>query len=416
MHTNLIKNYLLVLLLTLFLIRNLPAQDRGLDIAVKKLDPNTTVGKQWLVIIGISKYQRWPNLMYPVKDAGELKDILLQRYYIDKVVELYNQDATKAGIIKLLVDMQQNIGLNDSLLIYYAGHGHFDKNSNSSFWIPHDAGIDEYVQDNWLPHSQIRGLIKNIKSIHICLISDACFSGDIIDITRAKPENINNQYFKKAYTRISRQVLTSGESEKVPDRSEFSYLLKLALGKNSQPYLDPLMLYNEIRLGVTITTPLLGNLKATGHQEGASFILFLKDSTYIEEIPDSEPVIISKDLGTVHYTEAPKTWYVEIPPDYERMEIAHYSKGKSENNKYMGWAGYLKVNNSLVWQFLDWDQQKGGLIHDYVLGRDVLEKEGRNKYIDITGLVKAGRNSITYYHYTSGDGIGVKYRIIMQGD
>jgi hypothetical protein len=72
-------------------------------------------------------------------------------------------------------------------------------------------------------------------------------------------------------------VLTSGATETVPDVSEFANQLKLALKRNESRYLDALMLFNEIRLGIDSTIPLLGGLQGTGHQEGASFLLFLKE-------------------------------------------------------------------------------------------------------------------------------------------
>jgi hypothetical protein len=115
-----------------------------------------------------------------------------------------------------------------------------------------------------------------MKARHIALIADSCFSGDFLNPTRGIAPTITNTYFKNAYSRISRQVLTSGASEAVPDESQFTRQLKLALEGNTSPYLDPLMLYNQIRLGVTQTTPLLGDLKDSGHQEGSSFLLFLK--------------------------------------------------------------------------------------------------------------------------------------------
>jgi hypothetical protein len=38
------------------------------------------------------------------------------------------------------------------------------------------------------------------------------------------------------------------------------------------------MLYNEVRLGVKGSTPLFGDLRDSGHQEGASFLLFLREA------------------------------------------------------------------------------------------------------------------------------------------
>ena len=110
----------------------------------------------------------------------------------------------------------------------------------------------------------------------MALISDSCFSGDILDPMRGITPEMNADYFKNAYSGVSRQVLTSGASESVPDASEFSAQLKLVLEGNEEPFLDPLMIYDQIRRGVKNTTPLFGDLKDSGHQRGAAFLFFLK--------------------------------------------------------------------------------------------------------------------------------------------
>jgi hypothetical protein len=267
----------LILAYLLFMPSLFPDNERGIQLQVLKLDPKLTVGRQFLVMIAIDRYDQCMPLTNPVKDAKELKKILTERYYIDKVIELYDANATKANILKTLINLGAGVTQDDSLLIFYAGHGYLDKPTNTGFWMPVNAGTDKYEQSNWIPNTQIRGIISNIKSSHILLIADACFSGDILNTTRSAIPEINNDYFRKAYSRISRQVLTSGALETVPDESEFARQLKMCLEKNKNQYLDPLMLYNEIRLGITVTLPLFGNIKETGHQEGASFLLFLKE-------------------------------------------------------------------------------------------------------------------------------------------
>lgn len=116
-----------------------------------------------------------------------------------------------------------------------------------------------------------------MKARHVVLASDSCFSGDILNPNRSAAPEINDEYFRNAYDRVSRQVLTSGASEVVPDDSSFSRQLKLALEGNNRAYLDPLMLFSQLRLGVKGTTPLFGSLKDSGHQDGGSFLFFLKD-------------------------------------------------------------------------------------------------------------------------------------------
>ena len=237
------------------------------------------VGRQFLVIIGINAYEEWTPLWGPVRDAEELRDVLIERYHIDEVLELYDAEATRADILELFQDLVEELKSDDSLIIYYAGHGHYDETSDSGFWIPSDGGSDLNEQRNWIANNQIRGFVRNMKARHILLIADACFAGDFLDISRGaqKELEIDDEYFKRAYKRIARQVLTSGSLETVPDNSSFALQLRRELESNKSSLLDPLAIFNGVRSGVTGTLPLFGSLKDTGHQQGSSFLLFLDE-------------------------------------------------------------------------------------------------------------------------------------------
>ena len=255
---------------------SISAEDRGVLISPEGASGPLRVGRQYLVVIAVSNYLQWTPLAGPVKDAREIKDILVSRYRIDRLHELYDEQATKANILRLLVRLQEEIQLDDSLLILYSGHGHLDRSSNTGFWIPVNAGTEVYEQQNWLPHLQLRGLLANIKATHLFVISDSCFAGDLIQATRSLPDTASNEFLQEAYSHVCRQVLTSGAAETVPDVSDFATQLKSILRRNQNPCLDTFTLYSDIRLGVSGSVPLLGSLAGTGHQEGASFLLFLR--------------------------------------------------------------------------------------------------------------------------------------------
>ena len=251
--------------------------NRGLTTDADPAASTLKVGRQFVVVIAIDKYSHWMALHDPVKDAREIRDILISRYSVDELRELYDEQATKANIIKLMVELQGEVKADDSLLIIYSGHGHLDRSSDTGFWIPVNAGTDVYEQLNWLPHSQLKGLISRLAAKHVFVISDSCFARGSavlhpVDASwRSTPVTSRMPIF-----RVSRQVLASGAAETVPDTSDFAFHLKSALKRNRSPCLDTIMLYNEIRLGMKSTIPLLGALGGTGHQEGASFLLFLK--------------------------------------------------------------------------------------------------------------------------------------------
>ena len=64
------------LLILIFVLVDLFPADTTLKTAIKNLDENTKVGKQYLVIIAINEYENWLPLKSPVKDAKEIKEIL----------------------------------------------------------------------------------------------------------------------------------------------------------------------------------------------------------------------------------------------------------------------------------------------------------------------------------------------------
>ncbi len=120
----------------------------------------------------------------------------------------------------------------------------------------------------------------------------------------------------------------------------------------------------------------------------------------------------AQHLGTITFHEAPRTWTINVPEGFEKVEVAIYGHGKEdEQHMYGGWAAWLKVNGKYAWKFVRFDQEVGGIINDYVKGKEVREVTGKDSYCDITSMVTPGKNTITYYHYTEGPGIGVKVRI-----
>ena len=257
--------------------------NRGLIVAAAPIAGSEAVGKQYAVFIAIDRYKEWPPLKNAVSDAEHIRTVLEKRYYIDQIYTRYDEMATKEEVMKLFENLSNELRPEDSLFVFYAGHGVMDPLSRIGSWILQDGGTNRYEQKGWLDNPKIRSLLSTIRSKHVFLVSDSCFSGDILNLERGSQIEITDEYFKKAYARRSRQVLTSGASEAVPDQSVFTRALIRLFEENTKPYLDPLMLFNEIRLTQDLTTsPLLGTLRDTDSQEGGSFIFFLKQAQPVQ--------------------------------------------------------------------------------------------------------------------------------------
>ena len=312
------------LLMFLCFIFSLSAQQRGGDYeegAVEKIDARrivTSLGKQWAVFIAINNYREWAPLEYPVKDAQEIKNILLEYYYIDEYRELYNKDATVTAIRRLFIDLQEKTGPNDSVFVFHAGHGINEEKTRTSAWIPYDGGEDKGTQANWLSHIQIRSMLDSLKAKHVFLISDSCFSGDLLDSARGTPETVIN--YPAAYDRVSRQAMSSGGSEGVEDVSEFASRLKNILLRNEAPYLTPDFLLSQIKEVPTMrplyTIPILATIPRSGHQLGGSFLFFRKNPR--QDIMLTTPVQDPIAVNIPAVETEPKQPVVQVKPgEYE---------------------------------------------------------------------------------------------------
>jgi len=137
-------------------------------------------GKFYAIIIGVSNYKdkNIPDLdSLPIKDAKSIKKVLNEKYLFEKenTLELYNP--TRRDIVSAFADMSKKVTPNDNLFIFYAGHGHYEKDNDIGYWLPSDAEVNN--PSNWLYNDQLVADIKKIKSLHTLLVSDACFSGSI---------------------------------------------------------------------------------------------------------------------------------------------------------------------------------------------------------------------------------------------
>lgn len=311
--------------------------DAARGIAVQPVSPSGTQvsGNQWLFVIGIDTYIDWPHLKTAVNDAKSLRDALLSRYHFDKdhLIELYDEQATRKNILKKLRYLAQKVREDDSLVIFYAGHGHLDSITKEGSWIPVESGTKDVSA--WISNHDIKNYLRvdAIKAKHVLLISDSCFSGDFFRGYRGKLPEVTDQAVKKAYKLTSRQAISSGGLEPVSDagfhnNSVFSHFLVKALKDNQKPFLVPSEFYHEIKAGVADNAeqfPQFGSLKDTGGQQGGEMVLFLKQDAKLDELS-----AVSADRQKVFDRLQQMEAAAEEAKRKEAEEIAKREKGLAE--------------------------------------------------------------------------------------
>ena len=171
------------------------------------------LGKQWLFGIGIGKYAELPNLANAVKDVKDIIQVLTKDYGVSpsNTITLFNEEANRENLIHRLDQLAEKVGKDDTLLVYFAGHGYLNNTTDMGYWIPHDSKKGR--TSLYINNSTIRDYIKAIKSKHTLLIADSCFSGSFF-VRGTRRSSIALQ---KLESIPSRWAICSGRHDQVVD-------------------------------------------------------------------------------------------------------------------------------------------------------------------------------------------------------
>ena len=225
------------------------------------------------LLIGNNKYRSIEPLNTPVSDIKAIAEVLSSKYGFETTLL---SDATRYEILTELNKLRSNLKREDNLLIYYAGHGWLDEDTNEGYWLPVDSERDNPA--NWLANSSITNILKSMEAKHVMIVSDSCYSGTLtrgITIALRKPSYLKRMAFKR-----SRTVIASGGLEPVMDaggiknHSVFATAFIEALDKNDAEYIETTQLFPKIRRAVVMKsdqTPEYSDVRKAGH-DGGEFI------------------------------------------------------------------------------------------------------------------------------------------------
>lgn len=227
------------------------------------------------LIIGINDYKdpNIPDLETAGNDAKAMAKLLRELYGF-KVELLLDRKATREGIYRALRNLTSSSKPDESVLIYYAGHGDLDQTYDDGWWIPVDAKAGSPV--TYLDNGQVQKAMRSMKARHVLLISDSCYSGTLFGQERAMPQVIDDKYYLNLYNEKSRWGMTSGNKTPVSDagtggHSVFAYQLIKELRKNDKRYISTLEIYTRIASVVGNNSeqmPLCRPIRNTGDQGG----------------------------------------------------------------------------------------------------------------------------------------------------
>jgi len=176
------------------------------------------------VIIGIDRYQNLgvnDQLNYAVHDARGIASLLDDKYSFNKIITLYNEKATRDKIMKVLQGDLANTGVNDAVLIYFAGHGitRSTRQGSLGYLLPNDGSNKKNEMHKNISMQQIKAdVCPLIPAKHVLIIADACFGGLLLTRATTVQPAFNMSYLQEQAREPVRQIITAGgNNERVLD-------------------------------------------------------------------------------------------------------------------------------------------------------------------------------------------------------
>ncbi len=266
--------------------------------------PPLATGRNLIVTIGIDDYTGWRKLHNAVADARGVRDLFVDRLsYTEPIKPLINADATQDNIAALIQDtLPAVLKDDDSLVIFFAGHGHTEKRTaagrtiNTGYLIPVDAKAP--VDGKFSSYIKLGAFLDDVSKLparHVLLILDACYSGFALDENIEILRDGTPRYTEDLSRRVSRRIMTSAMADQpaqdngpVPNHSLFTGTLIEALDPGrADEQVKGFVTSSELALYVQLTvgswsgskqTPDFGAFSAL--DERGELVISLRGETY----------------------------------------------------------------------------------------------------------------------------------------
>jgi tetratricopeptide (TPR) repeat protein len=162
---------------------------KGRDVFIKKVGPVDKAAPQgvprgYALIIGISKYQLIDpaqNLQFPESDAQGIYRTLISKeaggFPAENVHALIGPQATKANIHRELDWLASVAQPNDTVFVFFAGHGFAV--DGRGYFAPYDVDPGHVAETGYSMAEFGRTLETKVKATNKVLLVDACRSGKV---------------------------------------------------------------------------------------------------------------------------------------------------------------------------------------------------------------------------------------------
>jgi nucleoside phosphorylase len=174
-------------------------------------------GKRVIAAIGIDRYRSWPRLNNAVNDARGALAAFARVGFAPIGEPLCDDAATFDAMRRLVTDELSQLGRRDSLIVFFAGHGHnvrrtYDDGdaSTTGYLIPADADASDASAARWLCLEHWLSDLGRLAPRHILVVLDACYSGIALGpLIKWRAQVGQTRALAALARRRSRRVITS---------------------------------------------------------------------------------------------------------------------------------------------------------------------------------------------------------------
>lgn len=179
-------------------------------------------GRDRALLIATDRYDEFPALANPSRDADALRRVLEARYGFEATV-LHNP--TRADVFAALEEVRKlPAHPRDQLLVYVAGHGLYDPVLRDGVIVLKDSKASDPESRTRLLTRELLHLVDTLPQRHVLVSLDVCFGGSIADALawdrpsfRGGDDLADRDLLDRLLARRSRFVITSTEGEPAPD-------------------------------------------------------------------------------------------------------------------------------------------------------------------------------------------------------
>jgi hypothetical protein len=185
---------------------------RDIELDPVTLETGSASGRNVVATIGIDRYQRWPRLTNAVADARGAAALFARLGFEQITAPLLDDRATGKSIQGLVMDDLSTLGRDDSLVLFYAGHGGTRLHDLGSRLIKTGHLIPADASDSaatWIELDAWLRAVALLPAKHILVILDACHSGIALGPIIKWRGSAGQDALSTLRARRSRRIITS---------------------------------------------------------------------------------------------------------------------------------------------------------------------------------------------------------------